>query len=149
MEATLKALADLLLEAVPTIVFFLFLTWYLARVFFKPLAVILEERRKATEGVRALAQQAEEAADKRQTEFERALQLARGEIYQEQEKLRRQWAAEQAEAVAQARAEVDKQIEDSKRQIAGEVQQAQSELDSRIEALSEAIVNALVERKAA
>ncbi len=149
MEATLKALADLLLEAVPTIVFFLFLTWYLACVFFKPLAVILEERRKATEGVRALAQQAEEAADKRQTEFERALQLARGEIYQEQEKLRRQWAAEQAEAVAQARAEVDKQIEDSKRQIAGEVQQAQSELDSRIEALSEAIVNALVERKAA
>ena len=73
MDSTLKALADLLLEAVPTIVFFVFLAWYLKRVFFVPMARILEERRKATEGVKELAQKAFEAADKKQSEFERAL----------------------------------------------------------------------------
>ncbi len=149
MEATLKALADLLLEAVPTIVFFIFLTWYLKRVFFKPLGAILEDRRKATEGVRDLAQRAFEAADKKQSEFEHALQLARGEIYQEHDKLRRQWSDEQSEAIAQARAHVDKQIEDAKHGIAADADRAQAELDSQVESLSENIVNSLLGRRAA
>ncbi|MBV8865599.1 MAG: ATP synthase F0 subunit B [Acidobacteriaceae bacterium] len=149
MEATLKALADLLLEAVPTILFFLFLTWYLKRVFFRPVAAILEQRRNETEGVRELARRAFEAADKKQSEFEHALQLARGEIYQEHEKLRRQWSDEQAQAIAQAREEVDRQIAEAKRQITAEAERAQQELDSKVEGLSEGIVNSLLSRRAA
>jgi F-type H+-transporting ATPase subunit b len=149
MEATLKALADLLLEAVPTVIFFLFLAWYLKRVFFKPLAAILEERRRATEGVRELAERAFEQADKKQSEFERALQLARGEIYQENEKLRRQWSEEQAQAIAAARSEIEQQIAAAKHEIAGEAEHAQNEVDSHIGDLSERIVNALLARRAA
>ena len=91
-----------MLEAVPTIVFFLISVWYLKRFYFRPVAAILEERRKATEGVRELAQRAFEAADKKQSEFERALDLARAEIYQEHEKLRKQWSDEQAAAIQHA-----------------------------------------------
>ncbi|MDQ2713085.1 MAG: ATP synthase F0 subunit B [Acidobacteriota bacterium] len=149
MEATLKALADLLVEAVPTIIFFLFLAWYLKRVYFRPVAAILEERRKQTEGVRDLAQRAFEAADKKQSEFEHALQLARGEIYEEHEKLRRQWSQEQSDAIAQARGELDNQIEDEKRRIAEESDRAQTDLDSSVETLSEGIVNSLLGRRAA
>jgi F-type H+-transporting ATPase subunit b len=149
MEATLKALADLLLEAVPTIIFFLFLTWYLKRVFFKPVAAILDQRRQETEGVRELARRAFEAADKKQSEFEHALQLARVEIYQEHEKLRREWSKEQVEAIAHAREEVDQQIAEAKKQIAAEAERAQVELDSKVESLSESIVNSLLERRAA
>jgi len=149
MDSTLKALADLLLEAVPTIVFFLFLAWYLKRVFFIPLARILEERRKATQGVKELAQKAFEAADKKQSEFERALELARAGIYKEQEKLRRQWSEEQTHESEQARADVSKQIEGAKGQIAAEAQHAQEELYDRIDTLSENIVNALLTRRAA
>jgi F-type H+-transporting ATPase subunit b len=149
MEATLKALADLLLEAVPTIIFFLFLTWYLKRVFFKPLAAILDERRKATEGVRELAQRAFEEADRKQSEFERALELARGEIYQENEKLRRQWSEEQSQAIAAARAEVERRIAEAKHEIAGEAAQAQGDLESQISNLSERIVDSLLARRAA
>ncbi len=149
MEATLKALADLLLEAVPTIIFFLFLTWYLKRVFFRPIAAILDQRRQETEGVRELARRAFEAADKKQSEFEHALQLARGEIYQEHEKLRREWSDEQAQAIAQAREEVDRQIAEAKKQIAAEAERAQAELDSKVESLSEGIVNSLLARRAA
>lgn len=149
MDSTLKALADLLLEAVPTIIFFLFLAWYLKRVFFKPVAAILEERRKATEGVRELAQRASELAAQKESEFEAAIQLARGEIYKEHEKLRWQWSQEQTETIAKARAEVDAQIEEAKHQIAAEADRAQAELNSRMESLSEAIENSLLARTAA
>lgn len=149
MDATLHALAGLLIRSIPTIIFFILLTLYLKRVYFRPLARILEERRKATEGVREIAQRAFEAADKKTSEFERALQIARAELHQEHEALRQKWAQEQAEAIARTRAEVDKQIEDAKHQIALEVERAQADLDLRVGELSGQIVNSLLRRRAA
>ena len=149
MDATLHALADLLIKAIPTIAFFIFLTIYLKQVFFKPMARILEERRKATEGVRELAQKAFEAADKRTSEFEHALQIARAQIHQEHEALRRRWADEQAEQLAKARAEADQRIQAAKRDIAEQVERAQGQLDSQIGMLSEQIARTVLERRAA
>ncbi len=149
MEATLQGLADLLLKAVPTIIFFALLTVYLKHVFFKPLARILDERKRATEGVRQLAQQAFAAADQKASEFQRALQLARAEIEQEHEVLRRRWTDEQVEAIRRARAEADQEILEAKQQIADEVQRAQAELAATVESLSEQIVNSVSRRRAA
>jgi F0F1-type ATP synthase membrane subunit b/b' len=149
MEATLQGLADLLLKAVPTIIFFALLTVYLKHVFFKPLARILDERKKATEGVRQLAQQAFAAADQKASEFQRALQLARTEIEQEHEALRRRWTDEQVEAIRTARAEADQKILEAKQQIADEVQRAQTELDATLESLSDQIVSSVLRRRAA
>jgi len=136
-------------KAIPTILFFIFLTFYLKSVLFKPLARILEERRKATEGVRELAEKAFEAADKKASEFERALQIARAELHQEHEALRRRWTEEQEQEIAQARAEAEKQIEGAKRQIAQETERAQADLSADIENLSEQIVTSLLRRRAA
>jgi F-type H+-transporting ATPase subunit b len=149
MEATLQGLADLLLKAVPTIIFFALLTVYLKHVFFKPLARILDERKRATEGVRQLAQQAFAAADQKASEFQRALQLARGEIEQEQEALRRRWNDEQVETIRTARTEADQKILEAKQQIADEVQRAQAELDATVESLSDQIVSSVLRRRAA
>ena len=149
MEATLKALADLLLEAVPTIFFFIFLAWFLKKVYFQPMAKVFEERRRATEGVRDLARRAAEEADKKQSEFERALDLARHELYEEHERRRREWTEEQAAAIAKVRAEVDAQIERAKQRIAAETEAAQRDLDQHVETLGDAIVHSLVERRAA
>jgi F-type H+-transporting ATPase subunit b len=149
MEATLQGLAELLLKAVPTIIFFALLTLYLKHVFFKPLARILDERKRATEGVRQLAQQAFAAADQKASEFQRALQLARAEIEQEQEALRRKWNDEQVETIRTARAEADQKILEAKQQIADEVQRAQAELDATVESLSDQIVSSVLRRRAA
>jgi F0F1-type ATP synthase membrane subunit b/b' len=149
MEATLHGLADLLLKAVPTIVFFAFLTVYLKQVFFKPLARILDGRKRATEGVRQLAQQAFAAADQKASEFQRALQLARAEIEQEHEALRRRWTDEQVEAIRMARAEADQKILEAKEQIADEVQRAEAELSATVESLSDQIVSSILRRRAA
>jgi F-type H+-transporting ATPase subunit b len=149
MDSTLQDLVALLEKSIPTILFFILLTVYLKQVFFKPMAKILEERRRQTEGVRELAQRAFEAADKKKSEFDRALDLARAQINQENEALRRQWAEEQAQVIARVRAEAGEQIEQAKREIAGEVETAKGELGAAVERLSKQIVESLSRRRAA
>jgi len=149
MDSTLQALVALLVKSIPTILFFILLAWYLKKVFFQPMAKILEERRKQTEGVRELAQRAFDAADKKKSEFERALDLARAQINQDNEALRRQWTEEQAQLITRVRAEVGAQIEQAKREIAREVETATGQLDASVERLSVQIVESLSRRRAA
>ena len=149
MDSTLHALANLLLQAIPTIVFFLFLAFYLKKVYFQPLARVLEQRRQETEGVQDLSQRAFEAADQKSSEFERALQLARAEISQENETVRQQWAREQMEAIARARTEAEAHVTQAKAEIAQETERAQSELEANVQPLSEQIVQSLLRRRAA
>lgn len=149
MDATLIQLGHLLLEAVPTAIFFALLTVYLKYIFFRPMARILEERRKATEGVRELAQRAFEAAEKKNSEFEHALHIARAELHQEHEALRRQWAEEQAQAIARARAEADARVQAAKLQIGQEAARAEADLDTRTEIFSRQIEDAVLVRRAA
>jgi F-type H+-transporting ATPase subunit b len=149
MDSTLHALANLLLQAVPTVVFFIFLAFYLKKVYFQPLAQVLEQRRRETEGVRELSQRAFEAADQKSSEFERALQLARAEINQDNETLRQKWAQEQMETVARARAEAEARVAQAKAEIAQETERAQNELEMNVQPLSEQIVQSLLRKRAA
>lgn len=149
MDATLHALGNLLIQSIPTILFFVFLTWFLNRVYFRRMAQVFEQRRRATEGVRDLAQQAFENADRKTSEFERALQAARAQIHQEQEAQRRQWAEEQAAQLAAARSEADRKIQQAKVEIDEEASRAQLQLNEQVQSLSEQIVQALTRRRAA
>jgi F-type H+-transporting ATPase subunit b len=143
MDATLHDLAQLLIKSIPTIIFFVFLTIYLNSMYFSPMAKILDERRKQTEGSRELAKRAFELADKKTTEFERALQLARAEIGQENEALRRKWAGEQAETLAKARAEAEAKLDEAKAAMAIEIERAKTDLDVNVERLSTKIFDAM------
>jgi F0F1-type ATP synthase membrane subunit b/b' len=149
MDATLKALAALALEAVPTVLFFIFLTHFLKRVYFMPVQKILEERRRQTEGVRELAQRAREAASKRGSEFDSAIMLMRAQLLQENEAQRRQWAQEQARLVAEARAAAEQQVTAAKREIGKELEKAKSEIALSVDRLSSQIVDSLLRRRAA
>ena len=106
----------------------IFLTKFLKRVYFLPVARILEERRQQTEGVRELAQRAHAAADKRTSEFETAIQMVRTQLLQENEAQRRQWAEEQANLVAEARTAAEQQVAAAKLDIARELADAKSDL---------------------
>ncbi len=149
MDATLHDLAQLLIKAIPTIVFFIFLTIYLNATYFRPMAKVLEERRRQTEGSRELAQQAFDAADQKTSEFERALQLARNDISQENEALRREWEQEQAETLAKARAMTEARIAQAKAELGEEIERAKSTLDVNVDELSTRILEAVAGRRAA
>src|SRR5689334_2977423 len=149
MTSTLLSLGDLLITAIPTIFFFVFLTLYLNVMLFRPIARILEERKKATEGVRDLAHRAYEMAEGKTLEYQRALDLARVQIHQEHEALRRQWSEEQAAAIAKVRIESELQIQDARREIAGEVEREEAAAEKTAESLSESVVATLLQRRAA
>lgn len=149
MEDTLHNLGILLIESIPTVLFFIFLTFYLKAVLFRPLARIMEERRKATEGVRELAQRAFEAADKKNAEWEYALQLVRAELHGQHEAKRREWVEEQERTIAAARADADRQITEARLQIASEVEKTQAQLEMQVQTLGQRIVESLLRRRAA
>jgi len=149
MDATLKALAALAVEAIPTVVFFIFLTFYLKRMYFQPVARILEERRKQTEGMRELAQRAHDAADKKTSEFDAAIQMVRSQLLQENETLRRQWAAEHGKMIADARAAAEQQVALAKTEVARELESAKTDIGASVDQLSSQIVDSLLKRRAA
>jgi F0F1-type ATP synthase membrane subunit b/b' len=149
MDATLHALGKLLIESIPTIIFFIILAVYLKRTYFQPVARILEERRRQTEGVRELAQKAFEAAESKTAEFEQALQAARNQLYQENEARRKQWAEEQAAELAEIRKQSHEQLEVARQSINEEIQRAQAELDVQVDALAEQIVASVLRGRAA
>ncbi len=149
MDATLHELGSLLIQAIPTILFFILVTAFLKRVYFKRIAHVLEERRKATEGARELARQAFDAADRKTSEFERALQLARNQLHQENEEQRARWEEEQARRLSEARTQAESQIQQARQEIAAEAEQADAQIAGYAETLSEQIINALTRRRAA
>lgn len=149
MEATLHALGELLLEAIPTILFFLLLNFFLKQVFFKPVGRILEERRKATEGVRELSRQAFETADRKTEEFERALQLARQKINAENDEMRKEWAAEHARSISRARTDAERKLSEARAEVTDELNKAHEDMEAQIDTLSRSIVDSLLRRRAA
>jgi len=148
MDSTLKALATLAVQAIPTVVFFIFLTFYLKRVYFLPVSRILEERRRQTDGVRDLARRAHEAADQKTSEFETAIQL----VAHNSCRRTKDCAANGPTSILK-RSPTPRggrqQMTDAKAQIARELEAARSEIDSSVDRLSSQIVDSLLKRRAA
>src|SRR5512140_2959583 len=107
MEATLHALAGLLLKATFTIIVLVLVHIYLRVMFFTPLDKVLKKRYEMTEGSRAAAQASMERASQRTAEYEAKLREARAEVLREQEEARQKWLADQAAQIQQARAKAD------------------------------------------
>lgn len=149
MEATLHALGELLIKAIPTFLLVLLLHFYLKAVFFRPLGRVLEERRQATEGVRQRAEELLARAAARAAEYEEVLRNARAEIYREQEALRKQWGEEHARAVAEARASARAMIERARAEIENELEEARRVLEARSSQLAAGIVETVLGRRAA
>ncbi len=63
MEATLHALGQILIQALPTFFLVLLLFAYLRSMFFRPLEQVLAQRNEATEGARKKAAEALDRAN--------------------------------------------------------------------------------------
>jgi F-type H+-transporting ATPase subunit b len=149
MDQTLAALGILLLKAIPTFLLVTVLYVYLSRVYFKPMARVLEERYQATEGARKLAEASFARATEKTAEYEAALRNARAEIYREQEEFRQQLRDEQARAVQQARESAAAMVKDAGGQLAAELASAKQSLQFQSESLAEQITNAILSRRPA
>src|SRR5215210_5307745 len=103
MEATLHALGQILVQALPTFFLVVFLFLYLRSMFFKPLEHVLALRNAGTEGARKIAAEALDRAQAKAAIYQEQIRSARNEIYREGEQVRLKWREDQAAQVALAR----------------------------------------------
>jgi len=148
MEQILEALGGLLVNAIPTIAFFIFLYYYFKFMLFGPLEKVLKQREELTEGARKAAQASLAAADRKQQDYEAKFNEARAEVYRSQEEMRRKWLEDQASAVEAARGEANARVHAAREQIAADASGARQNLSSTAESLADEIAGVILERKA-
>jgi F-type H+-transporting ATPase subunit b len=144
MEQTLQALGGILIKAIPTAIFLLFLHFFFRGVLFGPLRKVLKQREELTAGARLAAEASLAAADRKAEEYEAQLRDARAEVYKEQEETRRRWLADQAAQVAGARSTAEAAVERAKAEIANEAASARQNLIETSAALADQIATAVL-----
>jgi F0F1-type ATP synthase membrane subunit b/b' len=125
----LNQLGDLFLSAVPTVIlvflFYLFLRWS----FFWPLERVLSERHKRAAGARQEAEASRVAVQEKLRAYNEALRKARGEIFVEQETVRRRVLDERQAAVSAARSAAQQELQAAKKALAADVEAARVQLE--------------------
>ena len=149
MDATLRALGEILLKAVPTFFLVLLLYAYLTRMFFRPLEKVLQKRYEANEGARKLAEESQAKATAKMAEYEAAMRTARGEVYQELGRLRGQLQAERNASLEAARKQAETQIAAAKAGLESEVAVLKQDLAAQSDLLATQITESILRRSAA
>jgi F-type H+-transporting ATPase subunit b len=149
MDATLRALGQILLKAVPTFLLVIFLNYYLKNVFFKPFRKLLQQRYEASEGARKLAEQSLERAAAKAADYEAALRRAKGEVYENQERVHKQLHEQQESELAAAGKEAQAAVARAKDDLAKDVEAAKDGLVRESDMLAQQIADSILRRSAA
>jgi F-type H+-transporting ATPase subunit b len=147
MEQTLQALGGILIKAIPTALFLVFLHFFFRIMLFGPLRKILKQREELTAGARRAAEASHAEADRKTAEYETQFRNARAEVYKEQEETRRRWLADHATQIAQARSSAEAAVERAKAEIASEAAGAKQNLQETSGALADQIATAVLTRR--
>ena len=136
----LYQLADLFIQAIPTIVIVFLFYLFMRAAFFKPLARVMDEREKRTAGARQEAEQARAAAEEKVKAYEDAMKKARAAVYAEQDAERKVLLERRAEQVREARRHANEKVAAAKQQILQETAAARAQLESQTPELANEIV---------
>ena len=148
MEQTIQALGGILLRAIPTICLLLIVHFYIRAMLVKPLEKVLKERDQLTSGARQAAERSLAAAGQKARDYEIKFREAQTEVYKQQEDTRRQWLADHATHIAQARAATDMKVKAARESIASEAAAARQTLVETSVALAAGIARSLFARRA-
>jgi len=149
MEATLRQLGGLLLNALPTFILVIILHYYLKFMFFKPMEKTLNERYAATEGARKLAAESLQRAERKTAEYEAALRAERAKIYQETEQHHKRLQEEENAARLAERNAAEQQIREAKEELARELEAAKATLAATSDLLAGEIADSILRGRAA
>ena len=149
MDELLRSLGGLALKAIPTFLLIFALHFYLKRMFFRPMARVMEERYQATEGARKAAEESLARAAEKATEYECSLRAARSEIYREQEEIRQKMRQDQAQAIVEARRTAEAAVQEAGRQLAAELVAAKESLALQTGSLADQIADSVLHGRVA
>ncbi len=145
MDETLRQIGELLLGAVPTVIFFLLLFGLYTVLVHKPLTRVLAERRSRTQGAIEKARADVAAAEARTAEYEQKLRDARVALFKAQEARRAKASQLRAQAVADARYKAQSQIESARAEIEQSKAAAKQNLEAEAGRLATEIIRTVLE----
>jgi F-type H+-transporting ATPase subunit b len=126
----------------------LLLAFVLDRGLFRPLGRVMRERETAIRSAQELAQASAARAREAAAEFEQRTRAAQAEVYREMDENRRQANEKRAAVMAQTRQDVDAQLADASARLKVQANEARAQLEKEADALGEAIVERVLDRKA-
>jgi F-type H+-transporting ATPase subunit b len=144
MDETLKQLGELLLGAIPTVIFLVSLYALYTVLVHKPLVRVLAERRARTEGAIEKARADIAAAEARTAEYEQRILEARMTVFKAQEARRQQAMQARAAAVAEARGKAHRQIEQARAALQKDKADAQAGLAEEAGSLATEVIRTVL-----
>jgi F-type H+-transporting ATPase subunit b len=145
MDDTLRQLGELLLGAVPTVIFVTLLYILYNAIVHKPLRRVLEERRTKTEGAVEKSRADIAAAEARTSEYEHRLREARATLFRVQESRRKMALDARAAALNEARMKAQAQVQAAKADIQKDRAAAQDALQAEAQSLAAEIMRRVLE----
>ena len=145
MDETLRQIGELLLGAVPTVIFFLLLFGLYTVLVHKPLTRVLAERRARTQGAIEKARADIATAEERTAEYEQKLREARLKLLKALEARRAKAGQLRAQAVADARYRAQAQIESARAAIEQDKAAAKQNLEGEAGRLATEIIRTVLE----
>lgn len=145
MDETLRQIGELLLGAVPTVIFFLLLFGLYTFLVHKPLTRVLEERRARTQGAIEKARADVAAAEQRTADYEQKLRDARLKLFKALEARRAKASQLRSQAVANARSKAQSQIEAARAAIEQDKAAAKQNLEAEAGRLATEIIRTVLE----
>jgi F-type H+-transporting ATPase subunit b len=137
-------LGELILSAVPTVIFVLLFYFFMRWSFFGPIERVLSERNKRAEGARREAEASRAAVREKMRVYHEALRKARGEIFAEQEAVRRRVLDERQAAISTARLAAQQELQGAKKALAADVEAARAQLEQSSAVLASEIAEAIL-----
>jgi F0F1-type ATP synthase membrane subunit b/b' len=119
----------------------------LDRGLFRPLGRVMRERETAIRSAQEMAQASAARARDAAAEFEQRTRAAQAEVYREMDENRRLAAEQRAELMAQTRREVEARVAEAGARLKAQAEQARAQLEKEADALGEAIVERVLDRK--
>jgi len=149
MDETLHQLEGLLLGSVPTIFVFLLIVILYRLLVYGPLTRVLNERRERTEGAIEQANAAMAAAAAKTQEYEAQLRAARSRIFQARQLKQQQWTRERDNAIAEAHAAAQRQVEEAKSALQAQTDASHATIKDSIDELANEILAAILPKSSA
>ena len=149
MEETLRQLGELLLGAIPTVIFMLAMYATYSLLVHRPLTRVLAERHSRTEGAIEKARADVAAAEARTAEYEQKLREARTAMFKMQEQRRQQVLQARSALVAKAREQAQAEIARAKEELQKETLASKGVLEAEAGSLASSIIRTVLRPAAA
>jgi len=143
--ALTKALSELVVNAIPTMVLFLLI--YVAYTFLvhKPLMAVRAERHNMTAGAVEKAKADVAAAEAKTAEYEQKLREARAKMFHQMDARRKKVLEVREMMLAETRKKVDAELKAAKAVLAKEVSEAKLGIEAQSEQMAQSVIQKVLQ----